>query len=169
MHDDSPYRSPDTLRRQLTPPLSGTARSAIVTLAFLVLPVFGGIAGFTGYLFAATIPDKRDTTIEPVLSYGQQAGLISLPMCTLICAAIGLALAFSFIRQTGTAILILLLASLSGWAINNSFWNDQIRTHGPDPSEAVLYYPPLACSGMAVSTAAIVAVWTLVAHRKKVT
>lgn len=166
MHDDSPYRSPDTLRRQLTPPLSGTSTYRSVGRWVLFSPSsLWWCADITGYLFAATIPDKRDTTIEPVLSYGGP----SLPMCTLICTAIGLALAFSFIRQTGTAILILLLASLSGWAINNSFWNNQIRTHGPDPSEAVLYYPPLACSEIAVSTAAIVAVWTLIAHRKKVT
>jgi hypothetical protein len=169
MHDDNPYRSPATLERYFTPPLSASSQSAIATLAFIALPIVGGIAGFTGYLFAATIFENRDTTIESILTYGQQAGLISLPMCTLICAAIGLALAFSFIRQYAIAILILLLASMSGWAINNSFWSDQIRTHGPDPSEVVLYYPPLECSGMALSTAAIVAVWALLTHRKKVT
>ena len=131
--------------------------------------MFGGVAGFTGYLFAAFILENRVTSGEPILSYGQHAGLISLPMCTLISAAIGLGLAFSIIRQYATSILILLLVSLSGWAINNSLWNDQIRTYGPDPSEAVLYYPPLACSGIALFIAAVVAARALLEKRKQVT
>lgn len=58
--------------------------------------------------------------------------------------------------------------SLCGWAINNAFWSDQITRYGPDPSEAVLYYPPLACSGIALFTAAVVAAWTALSSRKQV-
>jgi hypothetical protein len=61
--------------------------------------MIGGIVGFIGYLFASTILDKRDVTTEPILSYGQQAGLISLPMCTLISAVTGLGIAFTLTRQ----------------------------------------------------------------------
>lgn len=170
MHDDDPpYRSPTTLGQHITPTDSNTSRSAIPTMSFLGLPVVGGITGFIGYIFAASILENRDTTAEPILSYGQQAGLISLPMCTLISAAIGLGLAFSIVRQFATSIVLLLLVSLSGWAINNSFWNDQIRRYGPDPSESVLYYPPLACSGIALFAATIVAAGALLAKRKPVT
>jgi hypothetical protein len=57
--------------------------------------MIGGIVGFIGYLFASTILDNREVTTEPSLSYGQQAALISLPMCTLISAATGLGIAFA--------------------------------------------------------------------------
>jgi len=155
MHDDdSPYRS---------------SRSPLATLAFFGLPMIGGIAGFVGYIFATTILENRDTTTDPVLSYGQQAGLISLPMCTLISAATGLGVAFTIARQYVTSVLLLLVVSLCGWATNNSLWNDQIKRYGPDPSEAVLYYPPLVCSGIALFTAVIVAAWATLAKRKTVT
>ena len=170
MHDDdSPYRSPTSLGPRATPGFSSSSRSALATLAFLGLPMIGGIVGFAGYIFASTILEKRDTTTEPFLSYGQQAVLISLPMCTLMNAATGLGIAFKIAGQYVSSVLLLLAVSLCGWAINNSLWNDQIRRYGPDPSEAVLYYPPLACSGIALFTAVIVAVWATLANRKQVT
>jgi hypothetical protein len=168
MHD-SPYRSPTSLGPRATPGPSSSSRSALATLALLGLPITGGIVGFVGYIFASTLLEKRDTTTEPILSYGQQAGIISLPMCTLICAATGLGIAFTISRQYVTSVLLLLAVSLCGWAINNSLWNDQIKRYGPDPSEAVLYYPPLACSGIALSTAVIIAAWSTLANRKQVT
>ncbi len=122
-----------------------------------------------GYIFAASMLEIRDTTTEPIRPYGQQAGLISLPMCTLICAAIGLGLALSIVRQYAAAILMLLLVSLSSWAINDSFWSDQIKRHGPDPSEAVLYYPPLACSACSLCTATLIAAVAVLAKKKAVT
>ncbi len=58
------------------------------------------IAGFVGYIFASLTLEDRDTATEPILSYGQQAGLISLPMCTLICAANRTWLAFTIADNT---------------------------------------------------------------------
>jgi hypothetical protein len=107
--------------------------------------MIGGIAGFVGYIFASITLEDRDTATEPILSYGQQAGLISLPMCTLICAATGFGVAFTIGRKYVTSVLLLLAVAFSGWAINNSLWNDKIKKYGPDPSEAVLYYPRPAC------------------------
>ena len=170
MHeDDSPYRSPTPIGTIDTSANSSSARSIISTLAFLGLPMIGGIAGFVGYIFASITLEDRDTATEPILSYGQQAGLISLPMCTLMSAATGLGIAFKIARQYVTSVLLLLAVSLCGWAITNSLWNDQIRRYGPDPSEAVLYYPPLACSGIALFTAVIVAAWAALANRKQIT
>lgn len=170
MHeDDSPYRSPTPIGTIDTSVNSSSARSITSTLAFLWLPMIGGIAGFVGYIFASITLEDRDTATEPILSYGQQAGLISIPMCTLICAATGLGVAFTIGRQYVTSVLLLLAVAFCGWAINNSLWNDQIKRYGPDPSEAVLYYPPLACSGLALFTAMVVAAWATLASRKQVT
>ena len=101
--------------------------------------------------------ESRNTATEPILSFGQQFGLISLPICTMIGAAIGLGFAFSVARRYTVSIILLLLVSLAGCTLNNSFWNDQIARYGRDPSEAVLYYPPLALSGLAFITAVLVA------------
>lgn len=139
-----------------------SSHSVLVALNFLGFPIFGGMAGFAGYFLAATFLDNRDTTTEPILSYGQQAVLVSLPLCTLTSAVIGLGLAFAMARKYVMSISLLLAVSLCSWAINNSYWNDQIKRYGPDPSEAVLYYPPLACSGIAILIAAIVATWSFV-------
>ncbi len=170
MHeDDSPYRSPTSIGTIGTSANSSSARLSISTLAYLGLPMIGGIAGFVGYIFASITLEDRDTATEPILSYGQQAGLISLPMCTLISAATGLGVAFTIGRQYVTSVLLLLAVAFCGWAINNSLWNDQIKRYGPDPSEVVLYYPPLACSGFALFTAMVVAAWATLASRKQVT
>lgn len=170
MQDDhSPYRSPSSPGRRAISSPSSFSRSALATLAFLGLPMIGGIVGFIGYLFASTILDNREVTTEPSLSYGQQAGLISLPMCTFISAATGLGIAFTITRQYVTSVLILLVVSLCGWAINHSLWSAQVRRYGPDPSEAVLYYPPLACSGIALCIAVMVAAWATLKSRSRFT
>jgi hypothetical protein len=131
--------------------------SSFVNVGFSLLPFIGGVFGFGGCIFAATLIESRNTATEPILSYGQQFGLISLPICIMIGAAIGLGFAFSVARRYAVSILLLLLVSLAGWALNNSFWNDQIARYGRDPSETVLYYPPLALSGLAFIAAVLVA------------
>lgn len=166
---DSPSLSPTSISAIDISAHSSSSRSTTSTLAYFVLPMIGGIAGFVGYMFASVILEKRETITDPVLSYGQQAGLISLPMCTLISAATGLGVAFTIARRYVTSVLLLLAVSLCGWAINNSLWNDQIKRYGPDPSEAVLYYPPLVCSELALVTAGIVVAWATLANRKQVT
>lgn len=168
MHEvESPYVPPLETDQQSLGLNSDAARLGISTTIFVGLPIAGGVTGFVGYLLAASILDTRDTSAEPYLSYGQQAALISLPMCTLTIAAIGLGLAFAVYGQFKISIILLLLVSLSVRTVNNSNWNYQIRTYGPDPSEAVLYYPPLACSGMALLTAVTIgAVAVLRKHKQ---
>ncbi len=170
MHeDDSPNRSPTTIGSIDTSANSSLTRSTISTLAYWGLPMIGGIAGFVGYIFASITLECHDTATESILSYGQQAGLISLPMCTLISTATGFGIALTISRQYVTSVLLLLAVAFCGWAINNSLWNDQIKRYGPDQSEVVLYYPPLACSGLALFSAMAVAAWATLARRKKVT
>ena len=63
--------------------------SSFVIVGFGLLPILGGIFGFGGCIIAASMIESRNTAKEPILSYGQQFGLISLPICTMIGAAIG--------------------------------------------------------------------------------
>lgn len=169
MHeDDAPYRSPTSTSQPTTLGRANSSRSTLSTLAYLCLPLVGGFVGFTGYILASIILEKRNTTTEPILAYGQQAGLISLPMCTFIVAATGLGAAFAMNGRYITPVLLLLAVSCCGWAINNSLWSEQIKMYGPDPSEAVLYYPPAACSGIALAAAVVIAAWAILSSRKQV-
>lgn len=62
--------------------------------SLLILLPFGGlILGTVGYIAAAIFLENRNVESEPVLSYGQQAGLISTPLCAVIGAMIGLSIA----------------------------------------------------------------------------
>ena len=119
----------------------------------LVLPLLGGFIGFAGYIAAALLLEARDGVSGPRLSYGQQAGLISLPICTMIGAAIGFGVSLSLARRYLFSIVLLLFVWLCGCGIVNSMWNDQIARYGRDPSEVVLYYPPLAFSILALIAA----------------
>lgn len=169
MHEDeSPLQASSTINPQDSSRHSSSSRASFATLVFGGLPILGGITGFTGYIFAIALLDNGGTTTETVLSYGQQAVLVSLPICTLVSTVIGLGVAFATARQYVTSVSLLLAVSLCGWLINNAFWSDQIKRYGPDPSEAVLYYPPLACSGIAILIAAIVMTWAVLANQKQV-
>ena len=168
-HEESPYRPPVSSEHDGATPIPKTMNSSFVTLGFGLLPIIGGVFGFAGCIFAASMIESRNTTIDPILSYGQQFGLISLPICTMIGTAIGLGFAFSVARRYTVSILLLLLVSLAGWTLNNSFWNDQIARYGRDPSEAVLYYPPLVLSGLAFITAVLVAFVAAAKRQPRVT
>lgn len=167
-HEDSPYLPPCSLEHDGATPIPKTMNSSFVIVGFGLLPILGGIFGFGGCIIAASMIESRNTAKEPILSYGQQFGLISLPICTMIGAAIGVGFAFSVARRYTVSILLLLLVSLAGWTLNNSFWNDQIARYGRDPSEAVLYYPPLALSGLAFITAVLVAFVATAKRRSRV-
>jgi hypothetical protein len=168
-HEESPYRPPVSSEHDGATPIPKTMNSSFVNVGFGLLPILGGVFGFGGCIFAASMIESRNTATEPILSYGQQFGLISLPICTMIGAAIGLGFAFLVARRYAVSILLLLLVSLAGWNLNNSFWNDQIARYGRDQSEAVLYYPPLAFSGLAFFSAVLVAFIAAAKRQPRVT
>ncbi len=168
-HEESPYLPPVPPERDGATSSPKTMNSSFVIVGFGLLPILGGVFGFGGCIFAASMIESRNTATEPILSYGQQFGLISLPICTMIGAAIGLGFAFSVARRYTVSILLLLLVSLAGWTLNNSFWNDQIARYGRDPSEAVLYYPPIALSGLALIAAVFVAFVAAAKRQPRVT
>ncbi|MFO0942158.1 MAG: hypothetical protein U0930_15585 [Pirellulales bacterium] len=95
--------------------------------------------------------------IRSKLSHGQLAGFVSLPICTLVGGVIGLGLAYMLVRQFVIAALLLVAVSLCCLALNGALWKAQVNRYGPDPSEYVLYYPPLICSALALVLAVIAA------------
>ncbi|WP_068141286.1 hypothetical protein [Roseimaritima ulvae] len=142
---------------QLEPTSSRFA--TIAPYVFVVLPILFGLTGFAGYIALVIAIERQLAENEPVLSYGQQAFLISLPICTMIAASTGYALAFFFARQRTLSIILLFVIALVSWLITWSFWNSQIAQYGRDASEVVLYYPPTgyaaaaACLGLLLSIA----------------
>jgi len=124
----------------------------------VVLPIVFGLAGFAGYIILAITLERQPEENEPVLSHGQQAILISLPICTMIAASTGFALAFSFVRQRALSIILLFVIALVGWLITRSLWNAQVAQYGHDASEVVLYYPPAAYAAATVCLALLLSI-----------
>jgi hypothetical protein len=134
--------------------------------AFVGLPVLGGILGFAGYIAASLLLEVQPTQSEPVLSHGQQAILISLPISTLIGVGIGASLAFCFVCHRAVSALLLLIVASIGYSVTRSLWNSQIDDYGRDPSEAVLYHPLVAMCGLAVLIAFALIAFPLIRMRR---
>jgi pimeloyl-ACP methyl ester carboxylesterase len=130
-----------------------TGTSAFGASKYVLLPGLGGFFGSVGYIVAALLLEARSEFAGPRLSYGQQFGLISLPLCTLMGAALGFGIALSLARRYLISVVLLVLAALIGWGIVTSMWNEQIARYGRDPSEVVLYYPPLGISILSLAVA----------------
>lgn len=150
LETDSAFQSPATI----SAPLNQQPRltRAMIGLLVLVFPLVGGIVGFNGYLAVGSL---LTTMIQSKISLGQQAGLVSLPICTLVCGSIGLGLVFMLIRRYLTAACILFAVGLCSSVIICALWKSQVSKYGEDSSEYVLYYPPLVCSAVALLLALI--------------
>ncbi|MCO8125578.1 hypothetical protein NHH03_27815 [Stieleria sp. TO1_6] len=151
MADADPYQPPGsvTIANDASPP-SVSRFAAIAPFLFVVLPILFGVAGFAGYIALAISLERQPSENEPVLSHGQQAMLITLPICIVIAASAGFALAFAFLRQRALCIILLFATSLLGWLVTRSLWNSQIAKYGRDASESVLYYPPAGYAAAAM-------------------
>ena len=151
MADVDPYQPPGSVTIENDPsPPSVSRFAAIAAILFVVLPILFGVAGFVGYIALAISLERQPAENETVLSHGQQAMLISLPICTMIAASAGFALAFAFVRQRALSIILLFATSLLGWLVTRSLWNSQIAQYGRDASETVLYYPPAGYAAAAM-------------------
>lgn len=133
--------------------------STNVTLAFVFLPLFGGLAGFFGYIVSALVLEQFFMPTGPAvkLSYGATAALITLPICTVLGAATGFAIAFVWVHRWWVCSILLLLIALLGMAIVLPMWNQQLARYGRDPSEMILFYPPLMLCGLAIVASTSVA------------
>lgn len=163
----SPYETKTGLRTVPGAPVSTSGFAPWrAAAAFVSLPVFGGVLGFGGYIAASSLFEVESTKSEPILSYGQQAMLISLPISTLIGVGIGVSLAFCFVCHRAVSATLLLMVAAIGYSITRSLWTSQIAEYGRDPSEAVLYHPLAAMCALAVVIAfAIVVIPS--AHMRK--
>ncbi|HBE68798.1 MAG TPA: hypothetical protein DDW52_11685 [Planctomycetaceae bacterium] len=139
---------------------------SLKSFAFVVLPLLGGVAGFIGYIAAAIAIESRieRSPIEPVLPYGQTAAFLSLPLCTLVLASTGVAIALALTQSLRASIGALIHVFAIGSGITCLFWASQVRQFGRDPSEYVLFLPPLVCSLCPLFVAAIIALASLATH-----
>ena len=94
----------------------------------------------------AFLLENRNAESEPILSYGQQAGLISLPLCAIMGAMIGLSTALLVGRHAFVGTALLLITGCLGALIVNSLWSRQISQYGRDYSQIVLFYPPMGAA-----------------------
>ena len=141
---------------------------SLKSAAFVVLPILGGFAGFIGYIAAAIAIESRIERwpTESVLSYGQTAAFLSLPLCTLLLASTGFSVALTFTRSLRTCIGVLVLVCAFGSGITCLFWSSQVGQYGRDPSEYVLFLPPLVCSLCPLFLAGILALASFIARGK---
>jgi hypothetical protein len=142
-----------------------TLTHASVSWIPLTLLTFAGlILGKIGYIATAIILENRHVESEPVLSYGQQAGLVSAPLCAIMCAMIGMSFGFVVGRQAFFGTVTLIVTGCLGVLVVNSMWSDQIAQHGRDYSEVVLYYPPMS---VAIASLLIAIPTALVAYQRR--
>lgn len=145
-----------------SPPSTDANSEVVITVAdssisrgwYVELTLIGGMIGFYGYNSAATYIETRIP--QPSLTYGIQAGLISLPLCVILLALAGLATAFALKRRFRVAIGLLLGEFAVGAGITGLLWSSQHEAYGHDSSVYVLYLPPFACSGFALILAAMI-------------
>jgi hypothetical protein len=163
---ENPYETFRDAPSGLRSPLPATEFAPwLVTTSFIALPIGGGVLGFAGYIAACILLEVQPTETEPVLSHGQQAIFISLPISTLIGVGIGISLAFCFVCHRVISATLLLAVAAIGYSITRALWNAQIAEYGRDPSEAVLYHPLAAMCAFAVLVAIATVVYPTIRRR----
>ena len=138
-------------RAQLPP-----VRTTMVILLGSVGVLLGGFAYLVAAIAIETFFEARQFT--PTLSYGQQAALVSLPLCAVLGGCIGWSIALSYARRRWLAIAMLGVTSLVATMLVTTIWQSQVAEYGRDLSEIVLYYPPLAFCGLAATLAGLMSV-----------
>lgn len=132
----------------------------------LILTLVGcGIGAAVSILGGMSIESWAESVgrYEPQITYGQQFGMIIVPMCVAIGAATGFSAAVGCLRRPLLAVIMLAIIAVSGWALISSMWNSQIAEYGSDQSEMVLYYPPTAMCLIALGVAGLVVAAALAA------
>ena len=140
-------------------------RTISVATLLILLTALGGGVGLAGSILGGLALESHVESTRPagpVLSHGQQFGLMIVPLCTLIGAAIGFSIAVAFVRYAILAIILLLITSFVGWRTTTAMWDSQISEYGPDPSEVVLYYPPTTMWILALCVSGAILLWLIV-------
>ncbi len=108
---------------------------------FVLFPCLGGFIGFAGYIVTALILESSiiPSVEPPKFTYGQQAGLISLPLSTIIGFSSGFALALFVVGMRRWSTVLMFAVAILGAFTTFSLWSqDGI---GECNSAIVLYYP----------------------------
>ena len=139
------------------PPSPVWSRNGTIDRVFArLLPAAGiGSACYLAYglLFEQFFMPALRRPGEPMLSYGQQAGLMMLP-AAILGTAIGLVLLWRTWIARGIAVVAPLLVAKGV----NSLWNESLAQYGPDPSDQVLYVPILAGAPLCLAIVVILIV-----------
>ena len=127
---------------------------------FVLFPCVGGAVGFAGYLATAMILESSiiPNVDPPIYTYGQQSGLISLPLSTVIGFAAGIAFAGFVNGWRRFSILAIFAVAILGTFVTYRLWyNDGI---GECNSAIVLYYPIFGLCGLIASLGFVLAAIT---------
>ena len=141
-------------------------------LWFTILPMFGVGLGFVGCLVAAQLLKRfgmQHDYESSSTAYGQMFGLFSMPICVALGGAIGVAIALAGISRFGWATAVLLLTSVTCCVVVIHVWDGQIADYGRDPTDIIVYYPPLGfCAVAAAVMIGILAAGLIAARRLRI-
>jgi hypothetical protein len=144
-------------RRQLDDRTIQFVLEALVSGAIVCILLLVADAVYAIWYEAVVWPDLKDDT-EWLRDYGIMWGVMRQ-----LILMIGMALGFAFaaVRRWGrlTASLILAAASVVGAAIVGYVWLDQFHRYGLDPSDGIVFVPPLAMAAACMVLAAVLAVF----------
>ena len=125
---------------------------------FVLIPCVGGAIGFAGYLVAAMgLESSVIPNVEPPkYTYGQQSGLVSLPLSTVIGFAAGVAFAGFATGWRRLGSLAMIGVAILGALVTYRMWYaDGI---GECNSAIVLYYPIFGLCAIFATTGIVLAV-----------
>ena len=164
----SPNGNPDRVIVHDAPDPTQERRDIGTTMAWLALfPCLGGFIGFAGYIASAMILESTviPNVDPPKYTYGQQFGLISTPLSTVIgfIAGIGVALFIKRLRILST-LMMLCVSALGSYLTYGMWYNDGI---GECTSAIVLYYPIFGLCGIVAALGIVFATITLILNPKR--
>ncbi len=164
----NPYVTPESSSKPAiaSEPLI-VSRDVGTTLAWLVLfPCVGGFIGFVGYLVTAMILESSvmPNVDPPKYTRGQQSGLISLPLSTVIGFAAGIAFAM-FVNggRLLSSLAMFIVAILGAFVTYRLWYNDAI---GECNSAIVLYYPIFGLCALIAICGIVFATITIIFRRR---
>ena len=130
----------------------------VAVCSFLFLPVIGLCFGLLVMLLTDRFIESRIPVGTSVRSHAMEGLFTTMPICLLLGAAIGVAVACIIVRLRLVAVGILCLASTLGWFVTSSAWSQYVATNGRDVSEELLYYPPIVLIAISCLLASLIVV-----------
>ena len=168
----NPYHSPEVpsqIEAELQPAIEPGSDIGFGCAMFLLFPTLGATIGFAGYLvISAIIESSVMPNVEPPRNtYGQQAGLISLPLSTIIGMTAGVSFAFLVNGWKRISIVGMFLISLLGSLTALGMWYDDGL--GECNSALILHVPIIVfCGVIAAFGLLLAAIFKMKGHGESV-